>query len=60
MNDQEMTFVLTVDEANIILNALLELPAKTSMGVIQKIQQQAQTQIPTAEITVESEENIEE
>jgi len=60
MNDQEMTFVLTVDEANIILNALLELPAKASMGVIQKIQQQAQTQIPTTEITVESEENIEE
>lgn len=33
-------FKLEVDEINVILAALGELPAKTSMSVIQKIHQQ--------------------
>lgn len=53
MNDQEITFVLTVDEANLILNALLELPAKASMGVIQKLQSQAAGQLSAPEPDVE-------
>ena len=53
MNDQEITFVLTVDEANLILNALLELPAKASMGVIQKLQGQAAGQLSPPEPDVE-------
>lgn len=54
MNDQEITFVLTVDETNLILNALLELPAKASMGVIQKLQQQAAGQLSAPEPDVET------
>lgn len=45
MNDQELTFVLSLDEANLILNTLMELPAKASMGLIQKLQQQAAGQL---------------
>ena len=40
-----LTFVLTHDEANIVLSGLGELPSKVSMGVIQKLQQQAQPQL---------------
>jgi hypothetical protein len=34
-----------LEEINVILGGLGELPAKASMGVIQKIQQQAQPQV---------------
>ena len=48
MNEQELTFTLSIDEANLILNTLMELPAKTSMGIIQKLQQQAAGQLSPA------------
>jgi len=40
------TFELTQDEANTVLAGLCELPAKVSMGLINKIQQQGQAQMP--------------
>lgn len=40
----KLTFHLSVDEINIVLTALGELPAKTSLGVIQTLQTQAQQQ----------------
>jgi hypothetical protein len=43
-----LTFELTLDEANIMLAALGELPAKASMSLITKLQQQAQGQLPQA------------
>ena len=37
----EFTFTVTEQEANIILQALGELPARVSMGLIAKLQAQA-------------------
>ena len=39
-----MNLELTIEEANLVLAGLLELPAKMSMQLIQKIHQQAQEQ----------------
>ena len=41
-----MNFELTVDEANVILGGLAKLPYEVSAGVINKLQAQAQGQIP--------------
>lgn len=41
-----------VDELNMVLGALGELPAKASMGLIMNIQQQAQQQGQQAEAVV--------
>lgn len=38
-------FELTVDEVNLVFAGLGELPAKVSMNLIAKLQQQAQTQV---------------
>ena len=40
-----LKFELTADEANLVLAGLSELPAKVSLALINKIQQQAQVQI---------------
>ena len=39
-----MNLELTIEEANLVLAGLLELPAKMSMQLIQKIHKQAQEQ----------------
>jgi len=39
-----LKFYLTVEEANVILAGLGELPAKLSMGLISKIKAQAEKQ----------------
>ena len=39
-----MNFELTVEEANLVFGALSELPAKVSMGLILKLQEQAREQ----------------
>lgn len=43
-----MKFEVTLEEANLLLAALGELPAKVSMALINKLQQQAQGQLPAA------------
>lgn len=45
MANESITLDLSLDEVNIVLNALGELPAKASMAVISKIQSQAQPQV---------------
>ena len=45
----ELTFKLTFEEANILIAGLQELPAKIANPIIQKMQQQAQTQLPKPE-----------
>lgn len=47
-NDQVIQLSLTVQEINTILGAMGEVPAKISMGIIQKIQAQAGPQISEA------------
>jgi hypothetical protein len=54
MNEQELNFALSIEEANLILNSLMELPAKASMGLIQKLQQQAAGQLSAPEPDVEA------
>jgi len=41
----DFTFNVTGEEANLLIRALGELPAKISMGLIGKLQQQVQQQI---------------
>ena len=40
----EITFKVTPEEANMIVSGLAELPAKFSMGLINKLQMQASQQ----------------
>ena len=54
--NEHINLDLTLEEVNIILNALGELPAKVSMPVIQKLQGQAQPQVTPAPIPVEENE----
>ena len=45
MANESIKLDLSLEEINMILGGLGELPAKASMGVIQKIQQQASPQV---------------
>ena len=45
MSNENINLDLSLEEINMVLGGLGELPAKASMGVIQKIQQQAQPQV---------------
>jgi len=45
----EYTFTFTEQEANLILNAIQELPAKLANPLTKKIQDQAQEQAPAQE-----------
>jgi hypothetical protein len=51
MNNTEIKLILSVDEANTILMALQELPAKVANPLTKKIQEQAQSQLATNEPT---------
>lgn len=55
MDNETLTFHFTLEEANTILGALGELPAKVSMGLIAKMQQEATSQ----RVEVEEEEGAE-
>ena len=46
-----MIFELSVEEANIILAGLSKMPYEASAGVIQKLQHQAQVQLPQEQPT---------
>lgn len=45
MANESIKLDLSLEEVNAVLGGLGELPAKASMGVIQKIQQQAGPQV---------------
>jgi hypothetical protein len=45
MANENIKLDLSLQEVNVLLAALGELPAKTSIAVINKIQQQAQPQV---------------
>ena len=45
MNNVELTFIVTYEEANIIIAGLQELPAKISNPLTQKLQEQAKPQL---------------
>jgi len=57
MQTETLSLTFTFEEANILLAGLAELPAKASMSIIQKVQDQAKQQM---EPTVVSEEPSEE
>ena len=44
-----MQFEVTVEEANLIVQALAEMPFKLSAALIQKLQQQGKQQLETKE-----------
>jgi len=44
--DKDLTFTFTIQEANMLLMALQEMPAKVANPLTAKIQQQAQPQLP--------------
>lgn len=45
------TFTLTEEEANLMIRAIQELPAKVANPLTQKLQKQAQEQMPKPETT---------
>ena len=49
MENTELNFTFTVQEANTLLMALQEIPAKVANPLTAKIQQQAQPQLPKPE-----------
>ena len=51
----KITLHLTVEEVNAILTGLAELPAKTSMGLIQKIHEEATRQTTPTQVETEPE-----
>ena len=52
MANESINLDLSLEEINLLLTALGELPAKASMGVIQKIQQQAAPQVQPEPVEV--------
>lgn len=54
-NNQELTFVFSIEEANYILAGLQELPAKISNPMTKKIQDQANAQLQPAPAEAASE-----
>jgi hypothetical protein len=58
MENKELTFNLTVEEANTILIALQEMPAKVANPLTAKLQQQAKPQLPKAENEVPNLETV--
>lgn len=51
MENKELNFTFTIQEANTLLAALQELPAKVANPLTAKIQQQAQQQLPKEEVS---------
>lgn len=45
MNDKTITLTLPVNDVNVILAGLLELPAKVSLEVIGRVKQQGDAQM---------------
>ncbi|WP_010585583.1 hypothetical protein [Schlesneria paludicola] len=45
LDDLKLNFQLTLNEVNLILAALSELPFKVSHGLIQKLRQEAEQQV---------------
>ena len=56
MANESIKIDLSLDEINMVLGGLGELPAKASMGVIQKIQQQAGPQVQPEPVEAPAEE----
>lgn len=48
MNDKEITLVLTLNDANLILAALGKLPFEAVADLVQKVRDQGQAQITEA------------
>lgn len=51
--EQTLKFELTVQQANVILQALSEIPFKVAQPIIQELQQQAAPQLPKEEAPAE-------
>ena len=56
MANESIKLDLSLEEINMVLGGLGELPAKASMGVIQKIQQQASPQVEPEPVETPQEE----
>lgn len=53
MANESIKLDLSLEEINLVLGGLGELPAKASMGVITKIQQQASPQVQPEPVPAE-------
>lgn len=53
MQTETLSLTFTFEEANILLAGLAELPAKVSMSIIQKVQDQAKQQMEPAVVSEE-------
>jgi len=59
MANESIKLDLSLEEINMVLGGLGELPAKASMGVITKIQQQASPQVQPEPVEAPAEEGEE-
>jgi len=59
MANENIKLDLSLEEINMVLGGLGELPAKASMGVITKIQQQASPQVQPEPVEAPAEEGEE-
>ena len=50
---KELIFTVSMEEANLILQALAELPARVSYNLITKLQLQLQPQLDNLQVTTE-------
>lgn len=49
-NEKTLNITFTVEELNLVLSALAELPAKVSMNLISKVTAQAQQELQAQEV----------
>lgn len=54
MSQDNITLSLSVDQINLVLGALAELPFRTSADMINEVRTQAQSQLPQAAPEVDS------
>lgn len=58
MNEDTLDFKLTIEEVNLVLQGLGELPAKLSINIINSVQTQAASQMQPKSIEEEKEEEV--
>lgn len=56
MSEETLNFKLTIEEVNLVLQGLGELPAKLSINIINSVQTQAASQMQPQTTTVQEEE----
>lgn len=60
MEEKKITLEVTQKELEVVFTGILEIPAKYSLGLIQKLQKQVQGQIENLDFPEETKEEVKE